>query len=209
MLRWSDPAGSRASIVICCCGEMAKINAVGVDFDIESMRTHSTEVNQSLGGRRMSGLAPRLPRPISCAAFTIVEVLLGSGVLAIMGISLYAGFTFGIQQIRSAQENIRATQILEEKMELARLVNWNQVANLPGYIPKSFQEAYYSTNATNVSGGLVYYGSVLVTNAPVKESYSNDLKMIQVTVNWTNYNRPHTRTMSTFVSQYGMQNYVY
>ena len=127
-----------------------------------------------------------------------------------MGVSLYAGFTFGIQQIRTARESIRATQILEEKMELARLLNWDQAANLPGYVPSSFQESYYSTNATNPPGGsLVYYGTVLVTNARVTESYSNELRMIQVTVNWTNFNLPHTRTMCTFVSQYGMQRYVY
>lgn len=174
------------------------------------MRTHFIGGKHFLGERRTSGFPGRFRRLVSRAGFTIVEVLLGSGVLVIMGVSLYSGFTFGIQQIRTAQENIRATQILEEKTELARLLNWNQVANLPGYIPTSFQEAYYSTNATNVpTGGVVYYGTVLITNAPVTESYSNDLRKIQVTVNWTNFNRPHTRTMSTFVSQYGMQNYVY
>lgn len=158
----------------------------------------------------MSGSPRRLPRLGPRAAFTLIEVLLGSGVLVIMGVSLYAGFTFGIQQIRNARENIRATQILEEKMELARLLNWNQVANTPGYIPTSFQEAYYSASATNVpAGGVIYYGTVLVTNAPVTENYSNDLRMIQVTVSWTNFNLAHKRTMSTFVSQYGMQNYVY
>lgn len=174
------------------------------------MRTCFNEDKHSLSGGRTSGLPRRLAVLSPRGAFTIVEVLLGCGVLVIMGISLYAGFTFGIQQVRSARENIRATQILEEKMELARLLNWNQVANLPGYIPTSFQEAYYSTSATNVpTGGVVYYGTVLVTNAPVTETYSNDLRMIQVTVKWTNFNLPHTRTTSTFVSQYGMQNYVY
>lgn len=173
------------------------------------MRTHFTGGRELWSERQTSGFTARQTRFTSRAAFTVVEVLLGCGVLVVMGVSLYAGFTFGIQQIRSAQENIRATQILEEKMELARLVNWKQVT-LSGYIPTYFQEAYYSSNPTNVPGGsLVYYGSVLVTNAPVRETYSNDLRMIQVTVNWTNYNRPHTRTMSTFVSQYGMQNYVY
>lgn len=174
------------------------------------MKTQFVGVKQSLSERRTSGFPGRLPRLLSRAGFTIVEVLLGCGVLVIMGVSLYTGFTFGLQQIRSAQENIRATQILEEKMELARLLNWNQVANFAGYIPTNFEEAYYSTSVTNVpAGAVVYYGTVLVTNAPVTETYSNDLRMIQVTVNWTNYNRPHTRTMSTFVSQYGMQNYVY
>ena len=172
------------------------------------MRTTFNRVKRSLNEKAVCRSTQRLSRFIPRAAFTLIEVLLGSAVLVIMGVSLYAGFTFGIQQVRYSRENIRATQILEEKMELARLLNWNQ--SIPGYVPTSFQEAYYSTNPTNApSGSVIYYGTVLITNAPITETYSNDLRMIQVTVHWTNFSLAHSRTMSTFVSQYGMQNYIY
>lgn len=174
------------------------------------MRTALNRPTFGLNEAGVRDLPREVPRFNDGAAFTLVEVLAGSAVLLIMGVSLYAGFTFGIQQIRLGRENIRATQILEEKMEMARLLNWNQVAKLPGYVPSTFEESYYSTSATNIApGSLVYYGTVVVTNAPVTESYSNDLRMIRVTVRWTNFNLPHKRTMFTFVSQYGMQNYVY
>lgn len=143
------------------------------------------------------------------AAFTLIEVLLGAAVTAIMLVSLYAGFTFGFQQTHLAQLNERATQILEEKMELVRLLNWSQLTT-PGFVPTSFQESYDASNPTNAaSGSFIYSGTVLITNAPVTETYSNDLRMVQVQVSWLDNGKTHTRKMTTFVSQYGMQNYIY
>lgn len=125
-----------------------------------------------------------------------------------MLVSLYAGFTFGYQQIRLTRQEERAVQILQEKMELVRLLNWSQVT--PGYVPTYFQESFYSSNPTNAaSGNTIYSGQVLITNAPITESYSNDLREVQVQVSWVYDGKTHNRTMTTFVSQYGMQNYIY
>ena len=140
-------------------------------------------------------------------AFTLIEVVMAVGLLGIMITSLYAGFAFAFTQIRLTQENVRATQIIEERMEVVRLLNWDQVANTPGYVPTSFSEEFYANNPTNT--GSFFTGTVLVTNAPVAEAYSNSLRMIQIKVTWTSGNVLRTRQMTTFVSQYGMQNYVY
>src|SRR5262245_17486438 len=59
------------------------------------------------------------------SAFTLVEVMMGVLVLGIMVVSLYTGFAFGFTQIRIARENVRATQVLLEKMEVMRLLNWD------------------------------------------------------------------------------------
>jgi hypothetical protein len=56
---------------------------------------------------------------------------------------------------------------------------------------------------------VLYQGTVLVTSAPIAESYSNDLRMIQIQLTWQSGNRTHTRKATTFVSQYGLQKYVY
>ena len=142
-------------------------------------------------------------------AFTLVEVMIGTVVTTLMLVSLYTGFTFGFRELQLARQEARATQILEEKMELIRLLTWDQVANLPGYIPTTFTESFYATNPTNSSGGLSYTGTVVVTNAPITESYKADLRMVQVTVNWSSGKNTYKRSMSGFVSQYGMQKYVY
>lgn len=140
---------------------------------------------------------------------TLVEVVIGVGVLGIMMVSLYAGFAFAFSEIRSARQNVRATQILEERMELARLLNWDQVANLPGYVPSKFTAPFYA-NATNApSDNFIYTGTVLLTNAPVTESYASDLRMIRIELTWPSGNSTRRRQMTTFVSQYGVQKYVY
>jgi len=141
---------------------------------------------------------------------TLIEVMVAVGVMGIMMVSLYAGFAFGFSEIRFARENVRATQILEERMEVVRLLNWDQVANLPGYVPRTFTAPYYANNPTNApSDGFIYTGTVLVTNAPVTETYSNDLRMIRIQLSWPSGNVIRRRQMTTFVSQYGMQKYVY
>src|SRR5262249_43999527 len=67
---------------------------------------------------------------------TFAEVLVAIGVLGFMLVSLYAGFSSGFAVVRVARENLRATQILEERMEVIRLFRWEEVA--PGFIPTNF-----------------------------------------------------------------------
>lgn len=144
---------------------------------------------------------------ISKGGFTLVEVMAGTAMIVIMGIGLYAGIGAAFAQLRLSRENLRATQILVGKMEVIRQCNWNQ--SVPGFIPTTFSEPYYSSNPTNSTANFVYNGYVTITNAPVTESYSNDLRMIQITLKWTSANVHHQRQMTTFVSQWGLQNYVY
>jgi type II secretory pathway pseudopilin PulG len=144
------------------------------------------------------------------AAFTLIEVLAGSVVLLIMGVSLYGGLTYGVNEVRLARQNTRATEILTEKMEVARLINWTQLTTTPGFVPASFNEPFYSSNPTNApAGSLIYTGHVAVATAPITESYSNDLRIVTVTLTWTLGGTTHSRQMSTFISQWGEQNYVY
>ena len=151
------------------------------------------------------------------AGFTLVEVMVAVGVMGIMFASLYAGFAFGFAEIRISRENDRATQILEEKMEVARLYNWDQV-NDSSYIPTSFTAPFYVNNPTNpLSGSFNYTGTVTVTNVtspqflvqPVTEKYADNLRLIHIQVSWLSGNVIRTRQMTTFVSQYGLQKYVY
>ena len=121
------------------------------------------------------------PLSLDQSAFTLVEVIVGVGVMGIMMVSLYAGFAFGFNQIRLARENVRATQVLEERMEVIRLLNWDQVINLPGYIPTTFQAPFYADN----------------------------LRMIKIQLTWPSGHLVRTRQMTTLVAQYGIQRYVY
>jgi uncharacterized protein (TIGR02598 family) len=143
-------------------------------------------------------------------AFSLIEVMVSVGVMGIVLVSLYAGLTFGFEQIQVSREEERATQILSEKMEVVRLLSWDQLVNLPGYVPTTFTASYAIINPTNApTSSLIYTGTVVVTNAPVSENYSNDLRTMQISLTWTSRGLTHVRTMSTLASRYGLQNYVY
>lgn len=143
-------------------------------------------------------------------AFTLIEVMMSVGVMGIMLVSLYAGLAFGFAEIQLGREEERATQILSERMEIVRLLSWDQLVNLPGYVPTTFTASYSIATPTNTPvASLVYSGTVVVAKAPVSESYSNDLRMIRISLTWQSGKVTHQRAMTTFASRYGLQNYVY
>jgi Tfp pilus assembly protein PilV len=141
-------------------------------------------------------------------AFTLVEVMVAVFLAGVMITSMLAGFTMSFQGVQLDRENSRAAQILVEKTELCRLYTWDQVTgkDTNSYIPTNFTVAFYP--GTN-NGGFLYTGAVSIAKLSTTASYSNDLRAITVTLNWISGKAARTRSMTTWVSQYGMQNYLY
>jgi uncharacterized protein (TIGR02598 family) len=140
--------------------------------------------------------------PEARGAFTLVEVMVGVGVLAVTIVALYAAFSFGFSTIRLSQEEVRADQILVEKLETLRVYNWTNVVN--NYIPTNFT-AWYSTNS-----GVSYDVSVSVAPfvpTAANESYSDSLRQVTVSAGWISGGVPRMRSITTLVSQYGIQTY--
>jgi hypothetical protein len=144
------------------------------------------------------------------AAFALPELMVAVAMCAVMAVSLYGGISFGFSNITLARQNLRATQIALEKMEIVRMYSWEQV-NSNGFVPTSFTAPFFPTvgGGADTNGGVVYYGTTVITNFNRSISYSNDVRKIQVTLNWTNRNIHQTLQMSTYISQYGMQRYIY
>ena len=140
-------------------------------------------------------------------AFTLVDVLVSIWIFGLGFISLYTGLASGVQIIGMARENLRATQIMAEKMETMRLYSWEQIIGLTN-IPPTFVEHYYPSTVSN-SQGISYFGSALVQNTGYSESYAADVRMVIVTLRWTNFNIPRTRAMTTLLARNGMQNYIF
>jgi hypothetical protein len=109
-----------------------------------------------------------------------------------------------------ARQNLRATQIALEKMEITRMYSWEQV-NSNGFVPLNFTAPYFPTfgGTANTNGGLTYYGTMTIANTTVNPAYDVDMRKMTVTLNWTNKNVPQNLQMSTYISQYGMQRYIY
>lgn len=141
------------------------------------------------------------------SGFTLVEGLVAMGLIAITFVSLYAGIASCLFTIRMARENLRASQILVEKMEAIRTYSWDQI-NSNGFIPATFVVPYYSDGSSN-GGGLFYTGSVAITSVPFSVNYSNQMKEIKVTLSWRTQQILRTREINSYFARYGLQRYVF
>jgi hypothetical protein len=166
------------------------------------------------------------------AAYTIVEVCVGISLVALIVGALYSGMTYTVRVSDATRENIRATQIMVEKLEALRLYTWDQIGSpfdpddaedwldpfdaedphTPGddaepfVLPPTFV-ARFTPGSTN-SSDLIYYGTLSLTNAPVTEDYGAHLLLARVSLTWTNRTTRvvRSREMRTFFAKYGMQN---
>ena len=140
------------------------------------------------------------------AGFTLLEGVVGIGLMGILIVCLYTGMTTGFSTVRLARENLRATQVIQEKFETLRLYTWDQI-NDPNFIPPTFNASLYTGNGQTDQSA--YKGKVKITRSGIADAYADDLRLVTIEVNWTSGTMPRTRTMSSFVARYGMQNYIY
>jgi type II secretory pathway pseudopilin PulG len=150
-------------------------------------------------------------------AFSVIEVLVGVAIVAISLVSLFAGISSSFVLTKSAREDLRATQIILERLEGIRLHNWNQLV-YSNMVPTDFTTTYYPMAKQGESVGITYRGTVVI-DTPVMDppaSYSANMRSVTVSVFWTNYYGPRltnelvrSRTMTTYQSRDGIQNYVF
>lgn len=152
--------------------------------------------------------------------FTLVELLVSVIIAAILFAALFNGINMGYRIIQQERENLRATQIVVDRMEGLRLEAWgtNQLFN-PSFVPTNFTDSFYplGLQGNTSSTGVVYSGTMTITPSPYTNnppSYNSNLALVVVTLTWTDAvtdarTITHTRTMKTYVAQYGMQNYVF
>src|SRR3954466_2729084 len=110
------------------------------------------------------------------AGYTFIEVIVAMWLLTFVVVALYGAFSFGFSTIKLTQEDLRASQILLQKLETLRIYDWSKITN--GYMPTNFTAAY-STN-----GGVVYNGAIAINPVPMAESYSNTLRQVTVSLSW-------------------------
>ncbi|MBW8864002.1 MAG: prepilin-type N-terminal cleavage/methylation domain-containing protein [Verrucomicrobia bacterium] len=150
----------------------------------------------------------------AAAGFTLAEVMIAAGLLAVMGLSLYITFNSGLGSVSQTREEERATQIMSQKLEAIRLLTWTEL----GMCPTSFKEFYNPQGIANNTAGTVYYGKLstqgAATNVSSSATYYSSLHLVTVTLTWTNnFNGTapiaHTRQMSTLSASTGLQQYIY
>jgi len=125
--------------------------------------------------------------------------------------ALYSAFTFGFASLATTREDLRATQLLMQKVETVRLCRWDQLASCP----TSFKDNYDPNAATNTSSGVSYGGKLVATGAATNlpAAYRDKVHLVTVTINWTNYTGKnkitHSRQLQTLAAYDGIQNYIY
>ena len=141
--------------------------------------------------------------------------MVASALAALMFMAGMTAFSNTFRIVALDRENARAVQVLLEKTELLRLYNWDQITgnDTNTSIPSTFTAPYApGTAVTADNGGFSYWGTVLITNVPITETYKDHMREVIITVTWTSPDssaRLHSRSMTTFVSRYGLHNYLY
>jgi len=96
-------------------------------------------------------------------AFTLMEVMLAVVIVGVEFVSLYVAISQGFAVVQSARENLRATQIMQEQVEIIRVLDWDKVTTTPS--PWNFNASFYPSGGTNP--GITYSGTIALTDAPV------------------------------------------
>jgi type II secretory pathway pseudopilin PulG len=152
-----------------------------------------------------ASLLKRMRQKLS--AFSLVEATIGMGIVGTTIATLFSGFTSGFFTMQMARENLRATQIMLERVETIRLYSWDQVIT-PGYIAPTFTAPYDPESPTGQQG-LVYNGTIEISDTGLPSSYAADMKKVVVRVNWTTGKLRRSREFTSYISRFGMQDYVY
>jgi hypothetical protein len=166
----------------------------------------------------------------------MIEALIAMAVCGVMFVGLYGGISSSFSNIRLSRENLRATQVLLEKMEVIRLLTWDQI-NSNGFLSTNFTAPLFPSLSSSSNSAAFFHGDIDIQpvagsptdpgNPPPKgkpgeggsetppadegstANYINDLRIVTVTIWWKSGSRQQSRRLSTYVSRFGIQNYVY
>jgi hypothetical protein len=140
-----------------------------------------------------------------------VEAVVGMALLGLVCMALFSGLFNSTFSVHLARENLRATQLMAEKLDTIRLYGWKQLTN-ETYIKESFNPPLHppdpSSPRTN-SPVAVYEGAIYIEPAPISEVYGKDLRLVTVELKWKTGELERNRSMSTLVSRYGTYKYIY
>jgi len=144
----------------------------------------------------------------STGAFTLTEAIIAFALAAIVLVSLYASFTTGFAAVRVAREDLRATQIILQRMERIRLCTFEQALSTVTN-PPAIMEYFDPQSAGN--GGATYSVSysASVPASGLPDSYRTNMLLVTVGVTWNSGNVQRSRSLKTYLARNGIEGYVY
>ncbi len=135
--------------------------------------------------------------------FSLLEVMTGMMVVGVLVMALYAGISTGFGTVQASRENLRATQIVLDQMELLRLTKFEDL--------ESFVMDPEPYDYTDPAKTFYFNGTVTVAPSGFSESYAADVKAVTVELTWESQGKgvKRTRSMFTFVTKNGLQAYAF
>src|SRR5437867_6198191 len=141
--------------------------------------------------------------------FTLVETLAATAIAAIWLSAHFLAFASGFALMTVTREDLRATQIMLQRMEAVRLSGYSQLADTNKY-PPSVTQYYDEKGKTNGNGGVAYTVTHQTASAlgSLPPSYRTNVTEVTVGVSWRSGTVMRSRSMHTYVARYGVQSYV-
>ena len=132
------------------------------------------------------------------SGFTILEAMIASMILGLALGSVLAVASHCLRYVTDIRRTARASQVLQQKMEDIRLLNWTQVTSLTN--------VFTDPNDTN----RIYSGRIIRTT---NDFYGTTATVLNVTllVTWTNQSagKVVTNSLSTLMSNGGLNKYIF
>jgi type II secretory pathway pseudopilin PulG len=142
--------------------------------------------------------------PSATRAFTLVEVLAGTFVMALAIGSCVIAMQAGMKTIDYARHLTLASQVLQSEAERVRLLSWSQVQELPSVTTPRDIQSIFVADSTHAGS----YALTLVST-PVA-GRETTMREITLEVTWTGtFGTSHARTYRTRYCKDGLYAYYY
>ena len=142
------------------------------------------------------------------AAFSLTEVMVSIFLLGIGAVSIFGGISTSFAIVKTAREDLRATQIMLDKMETIRLYTWDQL-NTPGFVPTNYVANYDGDGSDTNYTGIVYNGSMSIEPYSASTGFQTNLISVKTTLQWVQNGIVRNREMQSLVARNGLQDYIY
>ena len=140
--------------------------------------------------------------PSAKEGFTLVEVMIGMVLMAIVFTAAFGSYFLGLRIIEDAREEVRASQIIQSELERLRTKNWGQLTEMLNSDPVEF----FEPQGTFVR----QYAKDYTAYRIIQQLDSRPMYRVVVVVRWKNSRDvPVYQLFTTVFTQDGLNDYYY
>lgn len=141
------------------------------------------------------------------SGFTLVETMFAMVLAAIWLSAHFLAFASGYALMTVTREDLRATQIMLQRMESVRLAGFTQLSDTNKY-PTSVTQYYDESGSTNRGVAYTVTHQLATGLTALPPTYRSNVTEVTVGISWQSGTTTRRRDMKTYVARYGIQSYV-